>query len=83
MADPRHALIIGGHGRAAGFATPKLVEAGFAASSLIRGAEQVDAIESPGATSLVRDVTEMARRGTSPEQTILPFVDGADDVNDI
>ncbi|WP_291478179.1 NAD(P)H-binding protein [Corynebacterium sp.] len=53
-------LIIGGHGKVGLLATPKLVDAGFSVTSLIRDPGQVPDIESLGATALVEDVTRVS-----------------------
>jgi uncharacterized protein YbjT (DUF2867 family) len=52
-------LIIGGHGKVALLAAPKLVARGFAVTSLIRKPEQAADIEKLGATPLVRDLTTL------------------------
>ncbi|WP_297006217.1 NAD(P)H-binding protein [uncultured Corynebacterium sp.] len=54
-----NALIIGGHGKVALLAAPKLVDRGFAVTSLIRKPEQSTDIEALGATPLVLDVTQI------------------------
>ncbi|AGP30531.1 NAD(P)H-binding protein [Corynebacterium terpenotabidum] len=54
------ALIIGGHGKIALLATPKLIARGFDVTSLIRKPEQVPDIDALGATPLVRDLTSLS-----------------------
>lgn len=49
-------IIIGGHGKVAQLATPKLVAAGHEVTSVIRKAEQQATIESLGAKALVADI---------------------------
>lgn len=49
-------LIIGGHGRVALIATPKLIAAGHDVTSVIRNPNHVSDIEAIGATPLVRDI---------------------------
>ena len=56
-------LIIGGHGKVGLLAAPKLVEAGFSVTSLVRDPVQVGDIESLGATALVEDVTQVTPAG--------------------
>ncbi|MGP6174316.1 NAD(P)H-binding protein [Corynebacterium sp. A21] len=53
-------LIIGGHGKIAVLAAPKLVAAGHAVTSLIRNPNQSADIEALGATPLVADVTTLS-----------------------
>ena len=53
------ALIIGGHGKVALLAAPKLVDRGFEVTSLVRNPEQVDDIKNVGAEALVLDVTQV------------------------
>jgi uncharacterized protein YbjT (DUF2867 family) len=53
------ALIIGGHGKVALLATPKLMDRGFAVTSVIRKPEQSEDIEALGATPLVLDLTRI------------------------
>ena len=53
------ALIIGGHGKVALLAAPKLIDRGFAVTSLIRKPEQSEDIEALGATPLVLDLTQL------------------------
>lgn len=53
------ALIIGGHGKVALLAAPKLIDHGFAVTSLIRKPEQAEDIEALGATPLVLDLTQL------------------------
>jgi nucleoside-diphosphate-sugar epimerase len=53
------ALIIGGHGKVALLATPKLIDRGFAVTSVIRKPEQSEDIEALGATPLVLDLTRI------------------------
>ncbi|MGD7001257.1 NAD(P)-dependent oxidoreductase [Corynebacterium halotolerans] len=49
-------LIIGGHGRTALIATPKLIKAGHDVTSVIRNPNHVSDIEAIGATPLIRDI---------------------------
>ncbi|MGP5643029.1 NAD(P)H-binding protein [Corynebacterium variabile] len=53
------ALIIGGHGKVALLAAPKLIDHGFAVTSLIRKPEQAEDIEALGAIPLVLDLTQL------------------------
>ncbi|MDN6477972.1 NAD(P)H-binding protein [Corynebacterium variabile] len=53
------ALIIGGHGKVALLAAPKLIDHGFAVTSLIRKPEQAEDIEALGATPLVLDLAQL------------------------
>ena len=53
------ALIIGGHGKVALLAAPKLIDRGFAVTSMIRKPEQSEDIEALGATPLVLDLTRV------------------------
>lgn len=53
-------LIIGGHGQVALLATPKLIDAGFTVTSLIRNPEQAAELESLGAKAVVRDLTKLS-----------------------
>lgn len=55
----RNVLIIGGHGKVAQLATPRLVAAGHDVTSLIRSPEQVPDIEALGSTPQVRDLTAL------------------------
>lgn len=57
MTEKKKVLIIGGHGKVALLAAPKLVEAGHEVTSLIRNPDQAAAIKAIGATPLVRDLT--------------------------
>lgn len=54
----KKALIIGGHGKVALLAAPKLIDAGFSVTSLIRNPEQRGDIEATGATALIEDITK-------------------------
>jgi uncharacterized protein YbjT (DUF2867 family) len=56
-------LIIGGHGKVGLLAAPKLVDAGFSVTSLVRDPDQVRDIESLGARALVQDVTRVTPAG--------------------
>lgn len=49
-------LIIGGHGRTALIATPKLIKAGHDVTSVIRNPNHISDIEAIGATPLIRDI---------------------------
>ncbi|QPZ39594.1 NAD(P)H-binding protein [Paramicrobacterium chengjingii] len=55
MTDKR-VVIVGGHGKIALLAAPKLVAAGYRVESLIRNAEQADEIRSVGAEPVVLDI---------------------------
>ncbi|TLP74097.1 NAD(P)H-binding protein [Nesterenkonia sphaerica] len=56
MADQRKVVIIGGHGKIALLAAPKLVDAGFTVESIIRKPEQRSEVEATGASAVVLDV---------------------------
>ncbi len=49
-------IIVGGHGKVAQLATPLLVEAGHKVTSIIRNADQKDAVKQLGATPLLLDI---------------------------
>lgn len=49
-------VMIGGHGKVAMRATPRLVEEGHTVTAVIRQEEQVQEVEATGATALVMDV---------------------------
>ena len=53
-------LIIGGHGKVALLATPKLVDAGLEVTSLVRNPAYSPELEALGTTPLIRDVTELS-----------------------
>lgn len=59
MTDAKKILIIGGYGKVALLATPKLVKLGHDLTSLIRNPEQAPDIEASGSTPLVRDLTAL------------------------
>lgn len=59
MTDTKKILIIGGHGKVALLATPKLVKLGHDLTSLIRNPDQAPDIEATGSTPLVRDLTAL------------------------
>lgn len=52
----KHVAIVGGHGKVALLAAPKLVEAGFAVDSLIRNPDHAVEVERAGANPVVLDV---------------------------
>ncbi len=56
MADQRKVVIVGGHGKIALLAAPKLVEAGFSVESLIRNPDQAEDVAATGASPVVLDV---------------------------
>ncbi|RJN31542.1 SDR family oxidoreductase [Nesterenkonia natronophila] len=56
MADQRKVVIVGGHGKIALLAAPKLVEAGFSVESIIRNPEQAEEVTATGASPVVLDV---------------------------
>ena len=58
--SPRKVLIIGGHGRVALLATPKLVARGDRVTSVIRAEEQAGDVEKLGATAHVADITALS-----------------------
>ncbi len=60
MTDTKKILIIGGHGKVALIATPKLVKQGHDLTSLIRNPDQAPDIEATGSTPLVRDLTALS-----------------------
>lgn len=60
MTDSRNILVIGGHGKVALLATPKLIDAGLAVTSLFRNPDHQAEIEELGATPLIRDVTTLS-----------------------
>lgn len=49
-------VILGGHGKIALLATPKLVDAGYAVDSVIRNPEQAGEVEAAGGTAVVLDI---------------------------
>lgn len=55
-------LIVGGHGKVALLAIPKLVAAGFEVSGLIRNPEQQEDLRELGATPIVESVTELSQQ---------------------
>lgn len=56
MAESQRVVIIGGHGKIALLAAPKLVAAGFTVESLIRDPDQAQDITDAGATPRVLDI---------------------------
>lgn len=56
MAESQRVVIIGGHGKIALLAAPKLVAAGFSVESLIRDPDQAQDITDAGATPRVLDI---------------------------
>lgn len=58
--SPRKVLIIGGHGKVALLATPKLVARGDRVTSVIRAEEQAGDVEKLGATAHVADITALS-----------------------
>lgn len=56
MAERGTVIIIGGHGKIALLAAPKLVEAGYAVRSLIRNPEHADDVRAAGAEPVLLDV---------------------------
>lgn len=56
MAEQKKVVIVGGHGKIALLAAPKLVEAGFALDSLIRNPGHADEVSAAGATPVVLDI---------------------------
>lgn len=56
MTDVKRVVILGGHGKVALLATPKLNAAGYQVYSVIRNPEQVEDIEAKGANPVVIDI---------------------------
>ncbi|WEV59644.1 SDR family oxidoreductase [Bifidobacterium sp. ESL0728] len=56
MADQRRVVILGGHGKVALLAEPKLKEAGFAIDAVIRNPAQSDDVRKAGANPVVFDM---------------------------
>ncbi|WP_159610896.1 SDR family oxidoreductase [Glutamicibacter sp. JC586] len=56
MSEERRVVLIGGHGKVALLAAPKLVERGFAVDSLIRNPEHSEEISALGANPVVLDI---------------------------
>ncbi|WP_349930795.1 SDR family oxidoreductase [Glutamicibacter mishrai] len=56
MSEERRVVLIGGHGKVALLAAPKLVARGFAVDSLIRNPEHSAEISATGATPVVLDI---------------------------
>jgi len=56
MSEERRVVLIGGHGKIALLAAPKLVERGFAVDSLIRNPEHSPEISATGAHPVVLDI---------------------------
>lgn len=60
MTHSHKVLLIGGHGKVALLATPKLIDASLTVTSLFRNPDHTAEIEELGATPLLRDVTELS-----------------------
>ncbi|TLP98282.1 SDR family oxidoreductase [Nesterenkonia salmonea] len=56
MADQKKVVIVGGHGKIALLAAPKLVEAGLSVESLIRNPDHAEDVTAAGASPVVLDV---------------------------
>ena len=56
MAEENRVVLIGGHGKVALLAAPKLVERGYAVDSMIRNAEHAAEVEAAGANPVVLDI---------------------------
>lgn len=56
MADKKKIVLVGGHGKIALLAAPKLVEAGYAVDSLIRNPDHRDDVAAAGANPVLLDV---------------------------
>ena len=56
MAEKRRVVIVGGHGKVALLAAPRLVREGFEVHSLIRNPEHITAIRAVGATPVEADI---------------------------
>lgn len=54
--DEKRVIIIGGHGKIALLAAPKLVGAGFAVNSVIRNPDQAEDVAEAGATPVILDI---------------------------
>lgn len=71
MAEQRKVVIVGGHGKIALLAAPKLTEAGFSVESLIRNPDQSDDVAGAGASPVVLDIE------TADTQTLTEAFAGA------
>ncbi len=60
MVNSQKILLIGGHGKVALLATPKLVDAGLTVTSMFRNPDHTSEIEELGATPLLHDVTTLS-----------------------
>lgn len=58
MAEDKRVVILGGHGKVALLAAPKLVAAGWSVDSLIRNPEHRDDVAATGATPVVLDIEQ-------------------------
>lgn len=58
MAEQKKVVIVGGHGKIALLAAPKLIDAGFAVESLIRNPAQAEEVEATGAAPVLLDIEE-------------------------
>lgn len=56
MGDEKRIVIIGGHGKVALLAAPKLRQAGYTVDSIIRNPGQADAVRAAGANPVVLDI---------------------------
>ncbi|MDN5587269.1 MAG: SDR family oxidoreductase [Brevibacterium sp.] len=56
MSDADRVVILGGHGKIALMAAPKLKEAGYSVDSVIRNPDQTAEVEAAGATPVVLDI---------------------------
>lgn len=56
MADTKKIVLVGGHGKIALLAAPKLVDAGYAVDSLIRNPDHRDDVAATGANPVLLDV---------------------------
>lgn len=56
MSDADRVIILGGHGKIALMATPKLKEAGYSVDSVIRNPDQTAEVEAAGANPVVLDI---------------------------
>ncbi|MGO1449578.1 MAG: NAD(P)H-binding protein, partial [Brevibacterium aurantiacum] len=56
MSDADRVVILGGHGKIALMAAPKLKEAGYSVDSVIRNPDQTAEVEAAGANAVVLDI---------------------------
>lgn len=80
MADQKKIVLVGGHGKIALLAAPKLVDAGYAVDSLIRNPDHRDDVAATGANPVLLDVEgadtdQLAEAFTSAEAVV--FAAGA------